>query len=537
MTQVVNVISKGSSVSLSATVAGKVFSQIKYFNIAYSGQLQVALQTWVSSFVSLSLTPDISDSTIEKIPERRVPEIFEKYDVSSSFLINFWESLGIIIFVTIAWVAFKGLELLFVSQKKLKFASFSQNARIMAQNFLISTLYGCYGDIVLFSLIEYRSFEFGWNLSLLSLIISIILLLVMFAFFWYQINLLLNYQKLKKRDESSSNDSPKQLDRFTKVNEGSQVLWKDFKDDSLTPQLYLFILSGRDIIISLLLATMFDYPVAQTFIALILSLLTIAYLLMKKPLESTFDLIQLVFFEIIGAAVGICILINAVFGSDKSNAVDSRKSIGKTIIAFNLIFNLITALLMLIMIVGLIKEAYAFYKTRKAQKRKVTRLDKRFQRPSSDDSDSPQKSNTLFDVSQISNQRFVFNMNSEVDSLQQSGLDLEMPPLPHIRPYYQQTRVNRNLARITQFDLMGPPPQISRGPEQPERFVNRRPFRQNNSVMVEPYFNQAMNQQQQPMENSNVMMHRQNSMRRRRINRHPRETQLSLRNQRGQNNF
>ncbi len=393
--------------SLSASIAGKVFSQIKYFNISYSGQLQVALETWVSSFVSLSLTPDIPDTTIEKIPSRHVPYVFEKYDVSSSFLINFWESLGIIIFGAVAWMAFKGLEILSRSQQKPQLASLSQKARIMAQNFLISTLYGCYGDIVLFSLIEYRSFIFGWNLSLLSFIISITLLIVMFATFWYQIHLLLKYQTIKKQDEAP--DSQKQLEKFTQKNEGSQVLFKDFKDYSLAPQLYLFILNGRDIITSLLLATMFDHPLAQTLLVTLLNILLITYLFMKKPLESTFDLIQLLFFEIIGLAVGICILINASLDSTKDTA--SIKSIGKTIITFNLIFNLVTALLMLIMVISLLKEAYTFYKARKAKNLKVARLDNRFQRNPLflNEMDSQQKSQNIFELSQISHQRFAIN--------------------------------------------------------------------------------------------------------------------------------
>jgi len=521
LAQVVNVISKGSSISLSASIASKIFSQIKYFDISYSEELQVALLTWSSNFVSLGLTPNLPDSTLEEILSRYVPSVFEKYDVSSSFLINFWESLGVIIFAAVSWMVFKGLEILFISQQKAQFASLSRNIRVMAQNFLISTLYGCYGDIVLFSLIEYRSFVFGWNLSLLSFIFSIILWIAMFISFWYQVNLLLNYQRIKKQDQCSSNESQKQLEKFAKANEGSQVLFKDFQDYSLTPQLYLFILSGRDIVISLLLATMFDHPQAQTVIALILSLLMIAYLLIKKPLESTFDLIQLIFFEIIGAAVGICILINATLGSDKSKATGSRKSIGKTIIAFNLVFNLVTALLMLITIASLLKEAYAFCKAKKPQNRKIFSLHDRFQDLSSNDSGSPPQkpTNNRFDLSQTnSNQRFIINLDSEGESLQQGSLDLDMSP-PQLHPSHhshQQMRISRNLSRIAQFDPMlrpsnSQPPRVS---EQAERFSNRRrPLRQNNSNFTDQYMDQQM-VHQQPRAN---VINRENSLRKRRI--------------------
>ena len=366
-TQASTIISGGSSVSLSAAVSGRVFSQIKYLNISYAGELQVALRIWLPSFVSLGLTPNIPESLIDNIPDRQVPYVFEEYDVPSSFLINFWESLGIVIFATILWMLSYGIELIINSQGKPKITLFTRKLRVIAQNFLISTLFGVYGDLVMFSIIEYRTFVFGWNFSLLSFIISLTLLIAMLLSFWYQTKLLINYQKIKKQDQTAPAGSPKLLEKFIKQHEGSSTLFSELQDYSLAPQLFLFFLSGRDLLCSLILATMFDFPVMQTLMIVIMDCLMIAYLLLKKPFRSNLDLSKQLFFELVGLVVNICVFINAALDAGELEALGIKSNIGKLIIVANMIFNLVTAVFMLISIGQLLLEFYRKQKQKRVK--------------------------------------------------------------------------------------------------------------------------------------------------------------------------
>jgi len=375
--QAASIISKGSAISLSAAVSGRIFSQIKYLNISYSGELQVALLTWKPSFVSLGLTPDMPESMEEKIPARHVPYVFEKYDVPPSFLINFWESLGVVIFVASLWSLFKGIECCISPQKNPRTTSMVRRARVLAQNFLITALYGVYGDLMMFAIIEYRTLVFGWNLSLLSFLISFILVIIMFLSFFYQIKLLMTYQKLKRQNNVL-------LKQFVKNHEGSQVYWKDFKDYSLAPQLFLFFLSGRDLIFSLILPTMFEYPLAQTIIITLLNCLILVYLFIKKPFESTFDFVQQLFFEFIGFIVDINVGINAVLDAGKYEASGARNNIGKLIIICNMIFNFITAAFMLICVGQAFIEFYRNMRQKRVEKlealERKTKAQKLFER-------------------------------------------------------------------------------------------------------------------------------------------------------------
>jgi len=365
-TQAANLISKGRAVSLTAAISGKIFSQIKYLNISYSGELQIALYTWLPSFVSLGLTPDIPEPILKEIPERHVPYVFKKYDVPSSFLVSFWENLGIVVFAAILWMLLKGLELL-LNPKTVKLP---RKVRVLVQNFLITALFGVYGDLILFSVLEYRTLQFGWNLSLLSFLISITLFIAMFISFYFQFRLLLNYQRIKKQElaSSASNKASKLLEKFTRDHEGSQVLFKDFKDYSLVPQLFFFLLCSRDLVFSFILATMFEYPLAQTIIITLLDCLMIAYLFIKRPFKSSFDAAQQYFFEFITLIVNATVLINAILDTGEYQAFQARKNIGKIIIIANMIFNFVTAIFMLIAIFQVLIEFYREEKQKRAKK-------------------------------------------------------------------------------------------------------------------------------------------------------------------------
>ena len=440
-TQATNLISKGRAISLSAAISGKIFSQIKYLNISYSGELEVALLTWLTSFVSLGLTPNMPESMIEEIPNRHVPYVFEKYDIPSSFLENFWENLGVIIFFTALWLLLKGAEHLISPKKKPRIASLTRRVRVMVQNFLITVLYGVYGDLIMFSIIEYRTLVFGWNLSLISFIISVILLLIMFVSFWHQTKLLITYQKFKKQDQSAPNNSPKLLEEFTKKHEGSQVLFKDFKDYSLAPQLFIFFLTARDLLFSLTLTTMFEYPLPETIILAILDCLMIAYLILKRPFNSSFDFSQQMFFEMISLMVSVAVLTNAVLDAGKYKAVGTRNNIGKLIIVANMIFNFVTGLFMLVTIIQIVKEFVQEIKERQAKKIKALSIKNRLQElPLNETENTPQITlNKNLDSSQIflkGNDLLNNTQSFETTSHENSDLNL----LPHqIQPHHLLT--------------------------------------------------------------------------------------------------
>ena len=342
----------------------------------------------------------------------------------------------------------------------------------MAQNFLITALYGVYGDLVMFSIIEYRSFAFEWNLSLLSFMVSVILLIIVFLSFFHQTTLLRTYQTLKRQNNTSNS----LLQQFTKNHEGSQVYWKDLKDYSISPQLFFFFLSGRDLIFSLILATMFEYPVAQTLIIIILDCIMIAYLLIKRPFENWTDFAQQIFFEFIGLIVGITVFVNAILDAGEYEAVGARNNIGKLVIVCNLLFNFITALFMLIAISQILVEFYKAHHERKAKKVQALKLQNRLSQDFSQTSKNVNSDQTLIHETltmnpQETSQLDLLHHQVQLPNPSNKRRKLLQKPYPRISPPSETNTLTSSIQRQGSLNnqqdhhLRFPQNYIPKGPE------------------------------------------------------------------------
>ena len=172
VTQATTALSSGSPTGISASVAGKIFTNIKYLNISYSVELLDALESWGESFVSLGFLPDMPVGIKAIIATRPVPYMFEKYEVRSSFLLNFWNNFCFLIILTTVFIFIKIFELSLnkCSSKKSKLAVF----RAMIQNFILTQLYSVYGDIIFYSTLEYRSLDLSLGLTGLSFSLSLV---------------------------------------------------------------------------------------------------------------------------------------------------------------------------------------------------------------------------------------------------------------------------------------------------------------------------------------------------------------------------
>ena len=132
--QAVSAISLGSSFAISARISGKIFSNIKYLNISYSSELELAFKYWSSSMISFGLTLPTPNFTESDIEVNSVPYVFEKHEVNAIFLINFWEDLVFLCIFSGIFGVFKLIELI-VPHSKIQFI------RKIIQNFLLIQSY------------------------------------------------------------------------------------------------------------------------------------------------------------------------------------------------------------------------------------------------------------------------------------------------------------------------------------------------------------------------------------------------------------
>jgi len=300
-----------------------------------------------------------------KITSHPVPYMFEKYDIVSSFLINFWENILFLLILTLLYLVARLFECALS-----KFFT-PKVVRVMVQNFIFTQLYSFYGDILFYSTIEYRSLDMSEGLSGLSFFASCILLIIMFLCFLSHFRLLKKYQQIKLQAQNSGDMSS--LDKFIESKNGLDVLFRDFKDKSLIYQSFLLLLTARDLAFSLILTTLFNHPLAQTIIILILNVAMFGYLLLRPPLTSKFDGAQQLYYEFITLSVNFSVLILAILDAIDSIGVELRTSIGRFVIAINMCFNFGALLFMLVSLGMLLKEIYQEYKA-KSQAKKTAKL-------------------------------------------------------------------------------------------------------------------------------------------------------------------
>ena len=226
-TQLVNVVSSKSSRGFATSVSGKIFALIKFLNISYPYDLEIALKTWNTNFLTLGFNIEAPEAWSEKVNNENVPDIFGKFYVSSNFLINLWSNLIVALSLVFGFLILYLFEWLSKKESLFKF-------RASYQNFLWAQNYSLYGDLVYYTIIEYESIHFDWSLSFISFIIGVVLLVCLFGSFYFHLRLIYRYQQARK------NNDPEVLKNLVRRNEDSSVLFGDFKDDSFLSNLFFF---------------------------------------------------------------------------------------------------------------------------------------------------------------------------------------------------------------------------------------------------------------------------------------------------------
>ena len=66
-------VASGSPIGVSASLSGKIFSNIKYLNISYSQELLDAFQSWDSNFITLGFEPEMPNSIKQRMINHPLP--------------------------------------------------------------------------------------------------------------------------------------------------------------------------------------------------------------------------------------------------------------------------------------------------------------------------------------------------------------------------------------------------------------------------------------------------------------------------------
>jgi len=388
-------------------------------NISYPDELLEAFESWDRNFVSIGFQPDLPNSIRDKIVDQPVPYMFARYQVESSFLINFWQVFSVLMIVTLIFGVMRFFE--HVSKKlKSKYLplSYCKAVRVTGQNFLLTQLYSVFGDLIFYSILEWRSVDVKTDYSWMSLSIAAFLFSVMFLVFFVHTKLILNYQRIKKK--SAKLTTSKELDDFTNSYEGCEVLYRDFKDDSIFQQGFLFFFTLRDIALSLIFTTLFLHPLTQATLIFVQNLAMILYLIIQKPFSSKIDLVQQIVFEVFIFFVNTSVFIMAILDKFECEALTVRNRLGKGIIIICMVFSFVVLGFVLMKLLVSAKYGYDAWKAYR-KKKKMKKTTKRLQSNSQNISQDP----SIFLSEDITNIHHISRENSMRQGFNQSQISTD----------------------------------------------------------------------------------------------------------------
>ena len=357
-TMATSVLSASDPGGVSAGMLTKMLQYTKFLAVEHTARLEVMLKSSKLTTGFLFFAPKVHTSTKEKFKNHLLPAEFIKYKVHSSFIINFWDGfmslaicIGILFFVFLLEVGTRSKD----TESYLNF--FVQKVRYGIQNFLLMQFYNCYGDIMLFSVLDISTVEFNTSPAAISFNMAFISIFVGIVVLSLHIMLLLKYQRVK-RQSASNEPHEENVDKFSKSHEGIQALFFSFKDTSLVTQGFFLFLTVRNVSYSLIVTLLYKYTLIQLILMMILSIAMVGYLLFARPFKRLVNLFQQLLGEIILLIVNGSLFAIFIITQKAPNLTKAQDNLNDVIIMSNIIVGFIAPAFLVIKIVIIIIEKY-----------------------------------------------------------------------------------------------------------------------------------------------------------------------------------
>jgi len=360
----------GNTISLRTGLISKIIQNTRYLNLSYSEELLAMFKTFDTNLIDPPSFKTFETHTHSKT----LPFVFTLYDLPPNFILNYWQSLMMIIVASTVFVVVLLIEwILKKFSKPTCCDSILRFLRLSMLNFLLINLYQSLDDILFFSIIDFRSTFLNSFLSNLSLILSIKFTLLGVLLFYFYFRFIWKYQSLKGQGKNQNS-----LEAWLKQKEYLKPLFQDFKDNDWSLQIFFSLFIVRNMFAAFIFTTLFEYPLVQTLFLFVSTFILIAGLVIKKPLKELYQLLFQIFCEVLILAVNLIDLILAVLGNSKSEDAIHRERLSKGIIVINSILIFGGFGFMILEIIKTIHEIYKKWKfnqtTRKNKIRNISIL-------------------------------------------------------------------------------------------------------------------------------------------------------------------
>jgi len=243
--------------------------------------------------------------------------------------VNFWDSLLTLIIVSGIVLFLLFLEKVIAAKYVAKHQDIFHKIRVAGQGFLTMQFYNVYAEMVLFSVIDFRTTSSGnaginWAGFIIAIFFTILAILMLMRHY----KLVKKYQDVRKKaSEAPAEEGAKQIEQFNKENDATLMLYQDFKEYSFLQQSYLLILTIRNALSSFVISMLFAHPIPQVALITVMNVATILYLIFKAPFKNLFNVLQQIAFEMDLFVVHVCFLTLACLDSTQPGKQSARTRI------------------------------------------------------------------------------------------------------------------------------------------------------------------------------------------------------------------
>lgn len=244
-------------------------------------------------------------------------EVFEKSGLSTSFLVNFWDGLltmAIVLAITLVLTIFEN----FLQKSKMRVIhGIIERLMVMGGfNYLFLIYSYSLGEIIMYTYIEVTNMD-GVSISL---IIGIILTVLIIPYLY------LIYFVVKKATQMGAydlkNENADKYKKFSIRYRACQIFVRGMNSETWSKRLFFLIYTARNTVQMLIAVFLYSIPIAQSLLQIFLTIATIVFMVLKKPLQKRVNQIQIILFESITLVLNFFIFIVVIMsnaGNQDSN--------------------------------------------------------------------------------------------------------------------------------------------------------------------------------------------------------------------------
>ena len=359
-----SIVSSGSPNAISLISFMKMLDYIRYMKINYPPKLEYFLDSKGEGSLSLSFQVSLPEKIKEEFPNYPLPGKFGEYVQESSFIVNYWEELltcAIILMI----LAFATALAIYAQKIKYIGSFFVKVKSVIQWNLMLIVICSNMDSVGVYSSLEIRTTPFNSFLSVLGTLICVVFNLVAIFLMGFTLYITYSLWRARKRvlpvlSKGFVQQKPKKETEEKYLNCG--VLYLNFRNGSLLQRSCMFFILLRIYLFNMVIGYLFNHPLAQAILIVLMSFMMLAFLSIQRPYRKTFELIKAITYESILFVVNICILVLAIMDHRGLYMKEERVRLGDVIILTNTLFNVVAVVFIGIEIVLRSIKAYKISK-------------------------------------------------------------------------------------------------------------------------------------------------------------------------------